>query len=130
MIITTQVYSELYQTTIMESFSKIVSNCKPLTIFAKCSNLDVWQGSEYVSVIQYLIIIANINNYLFYNKICCYRKILRRKGSKCVIGFTTYKSYTSQLNHKFFNVLYYDYSKFGPKITMCCLENIRIQFKK
>ena len=97
LIIITQVYSELYQTSIMESFSKIVSNCKPLTIFAKCSNLDVWQGSGYVSVIQYLTIIANINNYLFDNKICCYRKILRRKGSKCVTGFTIYKYYTSQL---------------------------------
>ena len=96
-IFVTQVYSELCQTTIMERFSKIVSNYKPLTIFTKCPNLDVWQGFEYAFVIQYLTIIANINNYLFYNKICCYRKILRSKGSKCVIGFTTYKSYTSQL---------------------------------
>ena len=33
-------------------------------------------------------------------------------------------------NRKFFNVLYYDNSKFGTKITICCLVDIRIQFKK
>ena len=37
--------------------------------FAKCSSLDVWQGSENVSVLQYLTMIFNIN-YLFYYKKC------------------------------------------------------------
>ena len=33
----------------MELFAKIVKNEKPFTIFAKTSNLDVWEGSEYAS---------------------------------------------------------------------------------
>ena len=31
----------------MERFVKIVDAWKPLTIYVKCSILDVWQGSEY-----------------------------------------------------------------------------------
>ena len=63
----------------MGRFAEIVSNYKPSTIFAKCSILDVWQGSEYASVKQYLTIFVNIN-YLFHNEICS----RRRDGSKCV----------------------------------------------
>ena len=33
----------------MKPFVKIVNAEKPLTIFAKSSILDVWQGSEYAS---------------------------------------------------------------------------------
>ena len=33
----------------MELFSKIVEGYKPLTMFAKWSILDIWQGSEYAS---------------------------------------------------------------------------------
>ena len=33
----------------MERFAKTVKGFKSLTIFAKCSMLDVWQGSEYTS---------------------------------------------------------------------------------
>ena len=45
-------YSEPCQMPKMEFFTKIVSDSKPLTIFAKNSTLDVSQGSEYVSDIN------------------------------------------------------------------------------
>ena len=35
----------------MELFGKIVTGWKPLTISAKRSILDIWQGSEYASAI-------------------------------------------------------------------------------
>ena len=35
------------------AFSKMVDDWKLLTIFAKCSIVDVWNGSEYGSVVQY-----------------------------------------------------------------------------
>ena len=38
-------YSEPYQTSKMELFAKIVNDFQPLTIFAKSSVVDVWQGS-------------------------------------------------------------------------------------
>ena len=53
LIFIAEVYSELCQTTKMKRFTKIVINYESLTIFAKCSILDVWQGSEYASVIQF-----------------------------------------------------------------------------
>ena len=40
-------YSEPCQRSKMELFVKMAMAQKPLTIFAKCSVLDVWQGSEY-----------------------------------------------------------------------------------
>ena len=33
----------------MKLFAKIIKGSQPLTIFAKPSTLDVWQGSEYAS---------------------------------------------------------------------------------
>ena len=33
----------------MELFAKIVNSFKLLIILAKCSVLDIWQGTEYVS---------------------------------------------------------------------------------
>ena len=36
----------------MKRFAKIVNGIKALTIFAKCSILDVWHGSEYASVLK------------------------------------------------------------------------------
>ena len=42
-------YSEPYQTSKMECFAKIVNTFQALTIFAKGSILDIWQGSEYAS---------------------------------------------------------------------------------
>ena len=45
----TEAYSEPCQTSKIESFAKIVNGFMPLTIFAKRSILDVWQGSEYAS---------------------------------------------------------------------------------
>ena len=44
-----EAYSEPCQISKMECFSKIVKGCLSLTIFAKCSILDVWQGSEYAT---------------------------------------------------------------------------------
>ena len=44
-----EVYSEPCQTSKMESFAKILSNYKLLSIFAKYSILDVSHGSEYAS---------------------------------------------------------------------------------
>ena len=32
----------------MELFAKIINDQQPLTIFAKSSNLNVWQDSEYI----------------------------------------------------------------------------------
>ena len=40
-------YSEPYQQYKMERFAKIINGFQLLTIFAKQSLLDVWQGSEY-----------------------------------------------------------------------------------
>ena len=42
-------YSEHCLTSKMECFEKIIEGFEPLTIFAKRSNLNVWQGSEYAS---------------------------------------------------------------------------------
>ena len=44
--IITETYSEPYQTSKMDCFSKIVTDFKPLTVFGKRSVLDVWQNSE------------------------------------------------------------------------------------
>ena len=41
--------SETCQTSKMERFAKIVNDFQLLTILAKCSLIDVWQGSEYAS---------------------------------------------------------------------------------
>ena len=40
-------YSKPCQSSKIERFVKIVNGFKPLTIFARCSVLDVWQSSEY-----------------------------------------------------------------------------------
>ena len=46
----TETYSELCQTSKMNSFTKTVNDFQPITIFSKSSILDVWQRSEYASV--------------------------------------------------------------------------------
>ena len=43
--------------------------------------------------------------------------------------YSVYQSATFK-NGIFFKVLYYGYSKFGTKITICRPGNIRIQFEK
>ena len=48
-----EAYSEPCKTCKMECFAKIVNGFQSLIIFAKCSNLDVWQGSEYASEVFY-----------------------------------------------------------------------------
>ena len=45
----TKVYSEGCQPSKVEFFGDVVNSFQPLTIFAKRSILDVWQGSEYAS---------------------------------------------------------------------------------
>ena len=45
-----EAYSELYQTSKMKCFAKIVSSWKPFITFAKVSIWDAWQYSEYPSV--------------------------------------------------------------------------------
>ena len=42
-------YSETCQTLKMKFFTKIVNGFQTLTIFAKSSIVNIWQGSEYVS---------------------------------------------------------------------------------
>ena len=42
-------YSEPYQKSKMELLAKIGNGCKSLTMIAKWSILDIWQGSEYDS---------------------------------------------------------------------------------
>ena len=87
-------YRSVFKTTKMEHFVKIVVNCKPLTIFARCSIFYVWQGSEYDNLLQTWLLLPTLS---FHFKICCHRKILRTKGSKCLtLEFIAYKSYTSQ----------------------------------
>ena len=54
-------YSE--QISKMERLAKVVNNWKTLTIFAKCSILEVWHGSEYASGI-YDVLSANMLIYL------------------------------------------------------------------
>ena len=46
--LTPEAYSDPCQTSKIERFAKIVNDWKPLTIFAKHSILDAWQGSVYV----------------------------------------------------------------------------------
>ena len=47
----TEAYSQHCQTSEMECFAKIVNGWKAFTIFPKQLTLDVWQGSEYASVV-------------------------------------------------------------------------------
>ena len=44
-----EVHSELYQTSNMKFTAKIGNGVRPLTIVAKHSISDIWQGSEYAS---------------------------------------------------------------------------------
>ena len=45
-----EVYSEPCQTSKIEHFVKIVNDFQPLSIFAKRSILDIWEGCEYAYV--------------------------------------------------------------------------------
>ena len=42
-----------YQTSKMGRFAELINSFYPLTNFAKCSILDVWQGFEYASDMAY-----------------------------------------------------------------------------
>ena len=44
-----EAYSETYQTSKIEVFTKIVNGFSFLTIFTKSSILDIWQDSEFAS---------------------------------------------------------------------------------
>ena len=50
--ITSEAYSNPCHISQMELFVKLVSGFQSLTIFAKGSTLDVWQGFEYLSLFQ------------------------------------------------------------------------------
>ena len=54
-------YSETCQTCKMEYFAKIVNGFETLTIFAKRSVLDVWQGFEYASSSHQIFTISGNN---------------------------------------------------------------------
>ena len=59
-----EVYSELFQTSKMECFAKIVKRWKPLTTLAKHSISDIWQGSESLIYLKFwfkLCILARLN---------------------------------------------------------------------
>ena len=47
-------YSQPCQTSKMELFAEIVQDWKSLTIFARSSIFEVWQGSEYSSAGTYI----------------------------------------------------------------------------
>ena len=66
----TETYSEPCQTSKMEFFAEIGNGWKPLTSFTRNSILDLYQGSEYVSVIRSDKISNNSEshaNYVFYS---------------------------------------------------------------
>ena len=42
-------YSELFETSKMELFMKIIDSCQPLPIFATSSILDLWYDCEWTS---------------------------------------------------------------------------------
>ena len=44
------------------AFGRMVNCQKLLTIFAKCPVLDIWKGSDYVTVLQYLTITITIKH--------------------------------------------------------------------
>ena len=48
-MMTSELYSETFQTSKMERFEKIINDLDALTIFVKSSILDVWQDFEYTS---------------------------------------------------------------------------------
>ena len=54
---------ESYHTSKMEFFAKIVKTEKSLTIFARTSIFDVWQGSEYASEL-----VSKLKNVSFLNQ--------------------------------------------------------------
>ena len=50
-----QRFIQKWQTSEMECFTKINNEFQLLTVFAKYSSLDVWQGSEYASGLRKLL---------------------------------------------------------------------------
>ena len=52
-----EAYPEPCQTSKMDCFVKIVNDLNLLTFFVRHPILDVWQGSKYISVIYYLLIV-------------------------------------------------------------------------
>ena len=50
-----ETYWEPCQTTKIENFVTLVNGVYPFTTFAKCSILDIWQGSEYASLSDSLL---------------------------------------------------------------------------
>ena len=50
----------LYQTSKMGRFAELINSFYPLTNFAKCSILDVWQGFEYAPDMAYNLRVSGI----------------------------------------------------------------------
>ena len=58
-------YSELCETSEMESFGKIVDNLKLLTIVTKRSISDFWQDSNYTSVMNTFLLCKSMDWFLY-----------------------------------------------------------------
>ena len=57
-------YSELWQTSKMERFTKIVNGFQPLTIFSKRSILDVWQGFD--TPLDFVLSVISVLNFYYH----------------------------------------------------------------
>ena len=73
-----EVYSEPCQPSKMECLAKIVNSFQSLTIFAKISILDVWQGS---GLQNYFVVLSREELKLKIN-ICCWRVYWQGKHEK------------------------------------------------
>ena len=86
----------------IEPFPKTVNNFKPLTLLAKCSIQDVWQGSEWVFLLH-----QNFQNCLYCPETCV------RKHSKCVVSVCSlHTAVCSMLLISIYSMVYfgvYDY---------------------
>ena len=83
-----------------ERFTKIIDEWKALISFEKLPVLDVWQGSEYASVISNIIVINWLIIYL--SLFCLLPKCSSHKGKLVLraIQFGIYYSSTSNHIHK------------------------------
>ena len=78
-------------------FKKIVNVFQSLTIFAKCSILDLWQGSEYASELQEQQCLFKIS--------LLFMKILRRFKKSTSSVSTLYSAATKTMKYKYFLIL-------------------------
>ena len=96
--------SEPYLTSMIERFGKVVKGFYPFIIFAKCSNLDVWQGSKYVSGpcldssirTVYVCMYLHMNNE--YHSLYIHTQDEKRQKKR--EGFLQFQNISSDLFHK------------------------------